>query len=94
MQRTRGQDILTEEPSPAFYAQLVASMESVGARGQREVTWQGSYLEVLGTAETPQIDQGVGHQFHRVVALLDVLEPQQQPLEFVLPRKRALHPIP
>jgi len=42
----------------------------------------------------PHIDQGVGHQLHAVVALLDVLEPQQQALEFVLPRERPLHPIP
>src|SRR6266853_687807 len=32
-----------------------------------------------------QIDQGVRHQFHPVVTLLDVLETEQQPLEFVLP---------
>ena len=42
----------------------------------------------------PHIDQGVGHQLHAVVALLDVLKPQQQPLEFVLPRERPLDPIP
>src|SRR5713101_3767655 len=34
-----------------------------------------------------QIDQGVRHQFHPVVTLLDVLETEQQPLEFVLPSK-------
>ena len=33
-----------------------------------------NWLQVLGTTETPHIDQGVGHQFHPVVALLDVLE--------------------
>jgi hypothetical protein len=42
----------------------------------------------------PQIDQCICHQFHPVVALLDVLEPEQQPLEFVLPRKRPLDAIP
>jgi hypothetical protein len=42
----------------------------------------------------PHVAQGAGHQFHPVVALLDVLKPQQQPLEFVLPRKRPLDPIP
>jgi hypothetical protein len=40
-----------------------------------------NWLQVLGTTETPQIDQGVRHQFHPVVALLDVLEPEQQPLK-------------
>jgi transposase len=53
-----------------------------------------NWLQVLGTTETPQIDQGVRHQFHPVVALLDVLETQQQPLEFVLPRKRPLDTLP
>ena len=42
----------------------------------------------------PHMDQRVGHEFHPIVALLDVLEPQQQALEFVLPRKRPLDPIP
>ena len=53
-----------------------------------------NWLQVLGTTETPQIDQGVRHQFHPVVALLDVLETQQQPLAFVLPRKRPLDTLP
>jgi len=53
-----------------------------------------NWLQVLGTTETPQIDQGVGHQFHPVVALLDVLETEEQPLEFVLPRKRPLDALP
>jgi len=33
-----------------------------------------NWSQVLGTTETPHIDQGVRHQFHPVVALLDVLE--------------------
>src|SRR5262245_61082885 len=53
-----------------------------------------NWLQVLGTTETPQIDQGVGHQFHPVVALLDVLETEEQPLEFVRPRKRPLDALP
>jgi hypothetical protein len=53
-----------------------------------------SWLRVLGTTETPQIDQRIRHQFHPVVALLDVLETEQQPLEFVLPRKRPLDSLP
>jgi hypothetical protein len=53
-----------------------------------------NWLQVLSPAETPQIDQGVRHQFHTVVSLLDTLKPEQQPLEFVLPRKRPLHTIP
>ena len=53
-----------------------------------------NWLQVLGTTETPHIDQGVCHQFHPVVALLDVLETEQQPFEFVLPRKRPLDALP
>ena len=52
------------------------------------------WLQVLGPAEMTHVDQRVGHQFHAVVALLDMLEPQQQPLEFILPSKRPLDPIP
>ena len=54
----------------------------------------GNWLQVLGTTETPHIDQGVCHQFHPVVARLDVLEPEEQPCEFVLPRKRLLDALP
>jgi hypothetical protein len=53
-----------------------------------------NWLQVLGTTETPDIDQGVRHQFHPVVTLLDVLETEEQPLEFVLPRKRPLYSLP
>ena len=51
----------------------------------------GGRLFVDHTAERPQIDQCVGHQFHAVVPLLFELEAQQYPLEFVLPREGALH---
>ena len=44
-----------------------------------------NWLQVLGTTETPHIDQGVRHQLHPIVALLDVLETEEQPLAFVLP---------
>ena len=39
----------------------------------------------------PEIDHGVGHQLHTVMALLFELEAQQQPFEFVLPREGPLH---
>jgi putative transposase len=55
--------------------------------------FQHNWLQVLGTTETPDIDQGVRHQFHPVVALLDVLETEEQPLEFVLPRKRPFYSL-
>jgi hypothetical protein len=46
-----------------------------------------NWLRVLGPAELPHIDQGVCQQFHAKMSLLNMLKPQQQPLEFVLPRK-------
>jgi len=49
-----------------------------------------NWLQVLGTAECTQIYQRVRHQFHAVVSLLDAFKAEQQPLEFVLPRKGAL----
>ena len=36
-----------------------------------------NWLQVLGTTETPQIDQSVRHQFHSVMALLDMLETEE-----------------
>jgi hypothetical protein len=52
------------------------------------------WLQVLGYAEPPHIDQRVGHQFHPVVSTLEVLKTQQQPLEFVLPCERPLDALP
>jgi hypothetical protein len=46
-----------------------------------------NWLRVLGTAELPHIDQGVCHQFHAKMPLLDVFKSQEEPLEFVFPRK-------
>jgi hypothetical protein len=65
----------------------------------RLVTEQGpgkrvNWLRVLGTAELPQIDQGVRQQFHAKMSLLHVFKPQQQPLEFVLPRKGPIDTRP
>jgi len=53
-----------------------------------------NWLRVLRRAKAPQIDERVGHQFHLVVALLDVLETEQQPLAFVLPGKRPSDALP
>jgi len=53
-----------------------------------------NWLRVLGRTESPQIDQRVGHEFHTVMPTLLVLKPQQQPLEFIFPRKRPLHSVP
>src|SRR5262245_35807108 len=54
---------------------------------QQQLNW----LRVLGTAELSQIDQGVRQQFHAKMSLLQVFKPEQQPLEFVLPRKGSIH---
>src|SRR5882724_9606933 len=52
------------------------------------------WLQVLGCAEPPHIDERIGHQLHPVVPTLKVLETQQQPLEFVLPRECPLNALP
>jgi hypothetical protein len=53
-----------------------------------------NWLRVLGTAELPHIDQGVCHQFHAKMPLLDVFKPQEEPLEFILPRECPIHTSP
>jgi hypothetical protein len=57
------------------------------AGGRFQLNW----LRVLGTAELPHIDQGVRHQFHAKVSLLQVFNTQEQPLELILPRKGPIH---
>ena len=46
-----------------------------------------NWWRVLGTAELPHIDQGVRHQFHAEMSLLNALKTQEESLEFILPRK-------
>jgi hypothetical protein len=46
-----------------------------------------SWLRVLGTAELPHIDQGVCHQFHAKMSLLNMFNRQEEPLEFIFPCK-------
>jgi len=58
------------------------------------VDFAWNWLRVLGRTESPQINQGVGHQFHAIVPTLQVPKPQQQPFEFVHPRERPLHSLP
>jgi hypothetical protein len=49
-----------------------------------------NWLRVLDTAERSQVDQRIRQQLHAIVPLLDTFKTEQQPLEFVLPRKGAL----
>jgi hypothetical protein len=49
-----------------------------------------NWLRVSGPAELPQIDQGVHHQLHAKMSLLNMFKPQEQPLEFVLPCERPI----
>src|SRR5215510_12093640 len=53
-----------------------------------------NWLRVLDTAERSQIDQGICHQLHPIVSLLDAFKTKQQPLELVFPRKGALDTHP
>jgi hypothetical protein len=56
--------------------------------------FQNSWLRVSGTTKMPQIDHGVRHQLHAVMALLFELKAQQQPFEFILPREGSLYAEP
>ena len=47
-------------------------------------------MQVLGTAERSQVDQGIRHQLHAVVPLLDVFKSEQQPFKLIFPRKGPL----
>jgi hypothetical protein len=49
-----------------------------------------NWLRVVDAAERPQIDQGIGHQLHPIVSLLDAFKSKQQSLELVFPRKGPL----
>jgi hypothetical protein len=57
---------------------------------ERMGSYMLNWLRVLDTTERPQIDQGIGHQLHPIVSLLDEFKAEQQPLAFVLPRKGPL----
>jgi hypothetical protein len=46
-----------------------------------------NWLRVLGTAELPQIDQGVRQQFHAKMALLHVFKTEPPPLASNIPHK-------
>src|SRR5918911_5454154 len=49
-----------------------------------------NWLQVLDTAERSQVDHRVPQQLHPIVPLLDAFKAEEQPLEFVLPRKGPL----
>jgi hypothetical protein len=49
-----------------------------------------NWLQVLGTTERSQVDQRVRHHLHAIVPLLDMLEPQKEPLEFIFPGKTRM----
>src|SRR5205823_977819 len=51
-----------------------------------------NWLRVLDTAKRSQVDHRVCHQLHAIMPLLDTFKAEQQPLEFVLPRKGPLDP--
>src|SRR5438046_1403172 len=76
---------------------LLAELGKTGADGvigQRMALFRDNWLRVLGATELAQIDQRVRHQFHAIVPLLDTFKAEQEPLEFVFPRKGPLDPHP
>jgi hypothetical protein len=58
-----------------------------GIQGQEAGSFWVNWLRVLGTAELPDIDQGVRQQFHANVSLLHGFKTKPPPREFVLPCK-------
>jgi hypothetical protein len=53
-----------------------------------------NWLRVLATAELPHVNQGVLHQFHAKMSLLHVFKTQDEPLEFIFPRKCPIDTSP
>jgi hypothetical protein len=53
-----------------------------------------NWLRVSDTTERSQVDQRIGHQLHAIVPVLETFKAEQQPLEFVLPRKGPLDTHP
>jgi hypothetical protein len=51
------------------------------------VLFAANWLQVLGHAEVPQIDQGIRQQLHPMVVLLHMLKTQEQSFAFVLHAK-------
>jgi len=81
------------ELCPCFADDLVGGPLFGGHRrtdGLAEFMLHINWLRVLDTAERPQIDQGICHQLHPIVPLLNALKPQEEPLELVFPRKGPL----
>ena len=63
-------------------------------QGFERTCLQINWLRVSDTTERSQVDQRIGHQLHAIVPLLDTFKSEQQPLEFVLPRKGPLDTHP
>jgi hypothetical protein len=53
-----------------------------------------NWLRVSDTTERSQVDQRIGHQLPAIVPVLETFKAEQQPLEFVLPRKGPLDTHP
>jgi len=86
----RVQPPVAAQPSERAFNGLIANDKTLLAKSAVRLLMR-RWLRVSDTAEMPQIDQRVGHQFHTVVPLLFELKAQQQPLELVLPREGPLH---
>ena len=76
-----------------YQAALQHPLAQVGF-AQDKLALQMNWLRVLGTAELPHMDQSVCHQLHAKMSLLQVFKPQEQPLEFILPRKGPINARP
>jgi hypothetical protein len=85
------QHVLDHGDAQTWYAAIRVQWRQQWKKQLKKQVFPDSWLRVSGTTKTPQIDHGVGHQLHAVMALLFELEAQQQPFEFILPREGSLH---
>ena len=80
--------------APQNYSIPFLLSSSVPQARRKEHCHPSNWLRVLDTAERPQIDQGICHQLHPIVSLLDAFKSEQQPLELIFPRKGPFDPHP
>src|SRR5262245_46273576 len=73
---------------------MAPSAIGVTTRTVRGTFFSSNWLRVLDTTERSQVDQRIGHQLHAIVPLLNTFKSEQQPLEFIFPRKGPLDTHP
>jgi hypothetical protein len=70
--------------NPAVIGSIIVAI--IGGIFALSVNW----LRVSDTAERSQVNQRICHQLYPKMSLLNMLKPQEESLEFILPRKGPL----